>query len=58
MYVEVDRTTFKRLILISNIKKEYLGKVAAELLEEAAFSVDIKALKNEYNYSLPGGDVE
>lgn len=48
MFVQLDKESFKKLVKISNIKRQYLGDVAADLLTEAILKTDIKELRLKY----------
>lgn len=45
MWIEIQDEHYSKLVKISNMKKEYIGFVAAELLEDAIESVDLGELK-------------
>lgn len=58
MLVNINNEAFNRLWKISNIKRQYIGDVAVELLEKAIMDTDIEALKKKHGREgyLSGGD--
>ena len=57
MYLTIEEELFIKLVKISNIKRQYLGDCAVELLEKAIRETNLKDLRNEYGRKegLSGG---